>query len=232
VRPPFHGLLGRIAHEIGPHSEADPAALLVQLLAVFGNVVGRGPHFTVEADHHYTNMFVVLVGETSKGRALTGRAEAQVMRLAHLYALLDLSDKIKKPHLQAAPELWDYSLRSVQHVFGSSLGDPVADTILDCLRRAHPDLVTRTEIRSSVGGRVQADQIERALGLIQRYASATCASSRPTDDPQSCGATAERVSVEVVEQTEQRTRHDRASSRFSALAHTCARGSRRRCCRH
>jgi len=37
----FHGLAGRIVHRIEPHSEADPAAILVQLLIAFGNLVGR-----------------------------------------------------------------------------------------------------------------------------------------------------------------------------------------------
>lgn len=101
--------------------------------------------------------------------ALTGRAEAQVMRLAHVYALLDLSDTIRLPHLQAALALWDYSLRSVQHVFGNSLGDPVADTILELLQRSRPEPVSRTDIRASVGGRVGASQIERALALLHSH---------------------------------------------------------------
>lgn len=45
----FHGLPGRVVSVISPHSEADPAALLVQFLIAFGNVVGRGPHYLVEA---------------------------------------------------------------------------------------------------------------------------------------------------------------------------------------
>ncbi len=64
----FHGLAGEIVRTIEPHSEADPAAILIQLLVAFGNAVGRGPHFKAEADCHYTNIFTVLVGNTSKGR--------------------------------------------------------------------------------------------------------------------------------------------------------------------
>ena len=33
-----------------------------------GNAIGRVPYFPVEADRHYLNMFVCLVGATSKGR--------------------------------------------------------------------------------------------------------------------------------------------------------------------
>jgi hypothetical protein len=64
----FHGLAGRIVHTIEPASEADPAALLVQALVAFGNVIGRGARFGVEADRHHGNEFAVLVGRSSKGR--------------------------------------------------------------------------------------------------------------------------------------------------------------------
>lgn len=63
-----HGLVGEIVGLLEPASEADPVAILIQCFAMFGNVIGRGPHFTVEADRHSLNLFVALVGETSKGR--------------------------------------------------------------------------------------------------------------------------------------------------------------------
>ena len=69
LRPEAHyGLAGEIVRAIEPHTEADPAALLLQLLSGFGSIVGRKPHFRAEADRHYLNLFVVLVGATSKGR--------------------------------------------------------------------------------------------------------------------------------------------------------------------
>jgi hypothetical protein len=64
----FHGVAGALVKEIAPHTESDPVALLVQLLVAFGNSVGRGPHFMVEATRHYTNLFCVMVGMSSKGR--------------------------------------------------------------------------------------------------------------------------------------------------------------------
>jgi hypothetical protein len=53
---------------IEPHSEADPAALLVQFHVAFGNVIGRSAHWRAEGDRHYQNLFGVLVGETAKSR--------------------------------------------------------------------------------------------------------------------------------------------------------------------
>lgn len=68
----YQGLPGEIARTVEPHTESDPIAILTQSLVVFGNIVGRGPHFRVEADHHYTNINTVIVGETSKGRKGSG----------------------------------------------------------------------------------------------------------------------------------------------------------------
>ena len=64
----YHGLAGEIVRTISPHSEADPVALLVQSLTFYGNLIGNSAHYRVEADHHHANLFVVLVGESAKGR--------------------------------------------------------------------------------------------------------------------------------------------------------------------
>jgi len=64
----FHGPAGTIVRKIEPHSEADPAAILVQLLVAFGNACGRGPGFRVESDEHGTNEFVGIVGRTVSAR--------------------------------------------------------------------------------------------------------------------------------------------------------------------
>jgi hypothetical protein len=80
----FHGLAGEIVRAIEPHSEADPAALLFQTLIAFGSVVGRGPHFLVEGKPHRTNLFCVLVGETSKARKGTSWG-----RIADIFSRID-----------------------------------------------------------------------------------------------------------------------------------------------
>lgn len=41
------GLPGKIVRTIEPHTEADSAAILIQLLVAFGCAVGRGPHYLV-----------------------------------------------------------------------------------------------------------------------------------------------------------------------------------------
>jgi hypothetical protein len=69
----YIGLVGDIIRTIEPTTEADPIAILLQLLTCFGNAVGRQPYYRVEADKHYPNLFCLLVGSSSKGRKGTSR---------------------------------------------------------------------------------------------------------------------------------------------------------------
>jgi hypothetical protein len=75
----YQGLAGEIVKAIEPHTEADPAAILVQLLAAVGNAAGRGAGFRVEADDHYCNLFVAIVGPSSIARK--GSSFGQAKRL-------------------------------------------------------------------------------------------------------------------------------------------------------
>jgi hypothetical protein len=367
----FYGLAGEIVRAIEPHSEADPAALLLQLLATFGNVIGNGPFFVVEQHRHHANLFVLIVGITSKSRkgtswsriaalvdgvdpiwvsnrvhggigsgegiiwsvrdpilkgeklldegssdkrlmiletefalvlavikregstvseilrrawdgtplqtltknsptratgahvslvghitreellrhldatevangfinrfilccvrrskalpeggivsddelrplierlrgavsfahdvgemrrdqpatalwrevypqlsegkpgllgAVISRAEAQVLRLSMVYALLDCSAVIRREHLLAALAVWDYAESSARYIFGDALGDPVADEIVRALR-AKPEGLTRSEIRDLFGRNRSSGEISRALGVLLR----------------------------------------------------------------
>src|SRR5947207_13061617 len=68
----FTGLAGDIVRMVEPHTESDRAGLLLSAHACFGNCIGRGPHYRVEAPEHGTNLFVVKVGDSSKARKGTG----------------------------------------------------------------------------------------------------------------------------------------------------------------
>ena len=75
----LYGVAGSAVRALAPHTEAHPAAILLQLLAAFGNAVGPGPHCMVDATRHGLNLFVVLVGESSKARK--GTSWNQIRRL-------------------------------------------------------------------------------------------------------------------------------------------------------
>jgi DnaB-like helicase N terminal domain len=64
----FHGIAGQIVQRILPHTEADPAALLMQFLVAFGNCVGHGPHWRTGATRHGVNLFSCIVGRSSRAR--------------------------------------------------------------------------------------------------------------------------------------------------------------------
>jgi hypothetical protein len=98
--------------------------------------------------------------------AITSRAEAQTMRLACLYALLDKSAVVREKHLMAAVALWEYCYASARFIFGQDLGDPTADTILQGLRDA-PDGLDRTAISSLFARHKSGEEISRALTVLQ-----------------------------------------------------------------
>jgi hypothetical protein len=99
--------------------------------------------------------------------ALVARAEAQVIRLALIYALLDQSNNIDVAHLDAAMAVWAYAEESAVRIFGDSLGDPVADEILVALRRTSSSSgMTRTEIHSLFGRHQSAAKVSAALTML------------------------------------------------------------------
>ena len=98
--------------------------------------------------------------------AIIGRAEAQVVRLACVYALLDKSRSIAPYHLRAAHALWKYSERSAASIFGTGLGDRVADTMLAALKDAGAEGMTSTEISTILGRNVNLSRLNRAFSML------------------------------------------------------------------
>jgi hypothetical protein len=71
------GPLADYVRAVEPMTESDPAAVLLQSLIMFGNIIGRTAFLPVEADCHFTNEFLVLVGETNGGRKGTSKGVAR-----------------------------------------------------------------------------------------------------------------------------------------------------------
>ena len=106
--------------------------------------------------------------------AVTGRAEAQTLRIALVYALLDGADEIDAPHLIAALAVWTYCDATASYLFGGSIGDRIADEIMRRLRAAGDAGMTRTEIRDAFGRHQSAERIGAALDLLMRKGRAKC----------------------------------------------------------
>jgi hypothetical protein len=94
--------------------------------------------------------------------AVCARAEAHVVRLALIYALLDQADEIGLAHIEAALALWDYAAASARWVFGDTLGDPLADEIHRALLD-EPDGLTRSQLRDLFSRNRRSKDIAQAL---------------------------------------------------------------------
>jgi hypothetical protein len=121
-------------------------------------------------NHHYPTLSQARFGLHG---AATGRAEAQVLRISALYAALDCSSIIRLPHLHAALALWDYCSHSAVSLFGTCVGDSVADRILEALQAAETGL-TRNQIRDLFHGNIGSSSIDQALEKLSSLGAAAC----------------------------------------------------------
>jgi hypothetical protein len=94
----------------------------------------------VQRDEKAKELWASVYPELTEGRAglygaVTSRAEAQVLRLSLIYALLDRSRVITEEHLRSALALWAYCDASAAFVFGHKTGNMVADRLYSFLQQ-------------------------------------------------------------------------------------------------
>ena len=94
--------------------------------------------------------------------AITSRAEAHVLRLSIIYALLDGSSEIQLAHLKAALECWRYCQDSALYIWGDFTGG-LAGKIRDALAQAGQGGLTRSQLYDALGGRITAEEFEPEL---------------------------------------------------------------------
>jgi hypothetical protein len=100
--------------------------------------------------------------------AATARRDTQALRLALTYALLDRRDAIDAEHLRAAFAFWDYCFASARHLFGSRLGDPVADRLLRALRDAWPQGLDGRQIDELFSKSLRAGKLDAVRDDLER----------------------------------------------------------------
>ena len=105
-------------------------------------------------------------GETGLFGAATSRAEAQVLRLSAIYAVMNQSRTIEADHLLAGLAVWEYAEESARRIFGDATGDPVADKIMEALRNK-PEGLTRNETRNLFSRHRSSARIDQALEQLQ-----------------------------------------------------------------
>jgi hypothetical protein len=97
---------------------------------------------------------------------ITNRAEAQTIRLAGLYALLDGTPLVGVDHLKAALALWRYCDQSAAYIFGQSLGDKDLDKLMRALREKGAQGMTRNQINRLFAGHKSSEEVAEMLGKL------------------------------------------------------------------
>ena len=131
--------------------------------------------YTPEAEAKWDEIYYKLESEYSGKSGLHGAIVARwkpaILRLALIYAALDLDTNEKGPvidvqHLEAAEALWQYSAASAIWAFGATSGNPEADTIAKHLKRkAAP--VSKTEIRMECfNNHIPTAKLNEALAFL------------------------------------------------------------------
>jgi hypothetical protein len=101
--------------------------------------------------------------------AVTSRAEAQVLRLSMVYALLDSAPVIDVPHLNAALALWAYCEQSARLIFGAEDAEsdnPLEGRILKLIRAASGGM-TRSDVHGALSGHIPAQELLKALAGLR-----------------------------------------------------------------
>ncbi len=94
---------------------------------------------------------------------LLARAEAHIVKLSLVYALLDGAPMIEGVHLLAALAVWDYCAASVRHLFGGRLGDPDVDTAYRAIRVAGAEGRTASELYDAFGRKIARQKLAIVL---------------------------------------------------------------------
>lgn len=97
--------------------------------------------------------------------ALCGRAEAHVLRLSLLYALLDSANAIRPEHLTAALSFWEFCERSIEHLFGGATGDVDGQRILNALADGPMGM---TDLFRLFANHRSREWIEAKMGMLVR----------------------------------------------------------------
>ena len=100
--------------------------------------------------------------------AVVSRAEAQVHRLALVYALLDGKDKIEESHLTSALSMWQYCHDSAARIFGRiSSNNPLAEKIIKILQ--NNGSMSSTELHSHLSNHVSAKEMKSILTDLEMH---------------------------------------------------------------
>jgi hypothetical protein len=90
-----------------------------------------------------------------------------MLRLSLTYALLDSSPEMNVDHVTAAYWLWSYCEQSARLIFGASIGDPVADRLLEAALEAGDRGLSSTAQHHLFHRHVSGERLEMARRLLE-----------------------------------------------------------------
>jgi hypothetical protein len=147
------------------HLDLAPLISRLKTATEFARGVGE-MHRDAEAAAMWHGVYPQLSGERGGlFGAITSRAEAHVLRVSCIYALLDHSNEVRRCHLEAALALWKYCEDSAEFIFGTALGNQIADRILKALRNA-PEGLTRNDLHDLFSRHRSSEEIGAALRIL------------------------------------------------------------------
>lgn len=109
---------------------------------------------------------------TGLAGSIINRAEAQTLRLALVYALLDGQGAIGESHLKAALAMWQYAQDSALYIFGDRAADPLEDRILELLKQGP---LSATKLSAALNRNIPKERLRPVLQRLeaQRHISIT-----------------------------------------------------------
>jgi len=119
--------------------------------------------------------------------AATGRAEAHVLRLSMIYALLDGQGIIGVDHLKAALAVWDYCDESAQIIFGqdqAEVGDALEQQLMSLIRKTPG--INRRGLHQALGGHVSGAVLVAALAKVRDRGQVRCERIASGGRPSEC----------------------------------------------
>ncbi|MHB8505951.1 MAG: DUF3987 domain-containing protein, partial [Acidimicrobiales bacterium] len=200
----FAGPVGDLVEALAPHTEADPAAVLAQLVVAVGSMIGPGPYYQVGASRHGTNEFAVLVGPSGSGRkgSAWDMVDAVCARVDPAWAAGRVVSGLSSGegliwHLRDDAGDTDRRLLVLEAEFAAALKGTARDTstlspvlrnawdgrVLQVLTKHDPARATGAHV--SVIGHITADELVRYLsvtelanGFVNRFLLIACRRAR------------------------------------------------------
>lgn len=101
---------------------------------------------------------------TGLAGSIINRGEAQTMRLALVYALMDGQNCIDEPHLNSALAMWGYAQDSALYIFGERAADPLEEKLLEILKQGP---LSATDLSAAFSRNIPKERLQPLLQQLE-----------------------------------------------------------------